>query len=238
MGRVVAGCVACLCIIPTWAQSLKRTQITPQEKAAFSAMFSDSKRVFDQAQRTAEAAAAQVDIEITHENLRDLESVTDSAMRAQTSLRVPPTLESQHRELLASLRELRAGTRLQLSYWSTNDLSVIERGQTQLAVGIEDLNRFISEMNGFLAQKAPAPAQSSPAATSSDSGNIGVWILIGLGVVVYFLPAIVGRRKRNAGAIFVLNLLLGWTIIGWIVALVWACTKDASAMADTRPISP
>lgn len=44
--------------------------------------------------------------------------------------------------------------------------------------------------------------------------------------VLYFLPTMVGWSKRNAGAIFVLNLLLGWTFIGWVVALVWALTYD------------
>lgn len=44
--------------------------------------------------------------------------------------------------------------------------------------------------------------------------------------VLYFLPTIVGWSKRNAEAIFVLNLLLGWTFIGWAVALVWALTYD------------
>jgi len=42
----------------------------------------------------------------------------------------------------------------------------------------------------------------------------------------YFLPAIVGRQKKNAQAILLLNLLLGWTLVGWIVALIWAATKD------------
>jgi hypothetical protein len=55
----------------------------------------------------------------------------------------------------------------------------------------------------------------------------------GLGFVVclalYFLPTIIGWHKRNAGAIFVLNLLLGWTLVGWAVALVWALTSDAPA---------
>jgi hypothetical protein len=46
-------------------------------------------------------------------------------------------------------------------------------------------------------------------------------------VAVYFLPAILGRNKRNANAILVLNLLTGWTILGWIIALVWACTVDS-----------
>lgn len=45
---------------------------------------------------------------------------------------------------------------------------------------------------------------------------------------VYMLPAFVAWRRghRQTGAIAVLNLLLGWTILGWIGALVWACTAD------------
>jgi Superinfection immunity protein len=42
------------------------------------------------------------------------------------------------------------------------------------------------------------------------------------------MPALAAsaRRHRNRAAIFVLNLLLGWTALGWIVALVWAFTKN------------
>lgn len=31
------------------------------------------------------------------------------------------------------------------------------------------------------------------------------------------------RGKSNATAVALINLLLGWTLIGWIVALVMAC---------------
>jgi len=44
--------------------------------------------------------------------------------------------------------------------------------------------------------------------------------------LLYFLPAIIGHNKRDAAAIFLLNLLAGWTGIGWIVALLWACASD------------
>ena len=47
-----------------------------------------------------------------------------------------------------------------------------------------------------------------------------------LALSIYFLPTIIGSNKKNRLAIFVLNLLLGWTVIGWIIALVWACCKD------------
>jgi hypothetical protein len=54
-------------------------------------------------------------------------------------------------------------------------------------------------------------------------------VVLAVGFVVYFLPAIIARKKRNANAITVLNLLLGWTILGWIITLVWALTSDPLA---------
>lgn len=54
-------------------------------------------------------------------------------------------------------------------------------------------------------------------------------MLILVVLMVYFLPTIgaIAGQKRNAPAVFILNLFLGWTLIGWVVALVWAATKDA-----------
>jgi len=42
----------------------------------------------------------------------------------------------------------------------------------------------------------------------------------------YFLPAIIGRKKRNAGALFFCNLFFGGTGIGWIICLIWALSGD------------
>jgi hypothetical protein len=56
---------------------------------------------------------------------------------------------------------------------------------------------------------------------------IGVIIVLAL----YFLPSMIagmGKVKHpNANSIFVVNLFLGWTFIGWVVALAWALTKKA-----------
>ncbi len=54
----------------------------------------------------------------------------------------------------------------------------------------------------------------------------------GFGFAMYFLPSIIAlaRSKRDILAIFLLNLFLGWSVIGWIVALVWASTHDQPAM--------
>jgi hypothetical protein len=52
-----------------------------------------------------------------------------------------------------------------------------------------------------------------------------VEILIIIGLAVYFIPAIVGYKKKNAIGITLLNVFLGWTIVGWVVALVWAVSS-------------
>ncbi|WP_425460611.1 superinfection immunity protein [Halomonas eurihalina] len=41
----------------------------------------------------------------------------------------------------------------------------------------------------------------------------------------YFLPLIIAawRNMPNAVAISVLNVVAGWTFVGWVVALVWSC---------------
>jgi hypothetical protein len=50
----------------------------------------------------------------------------------------------------------------------------------------------------------------------------------GFGTVMYFLPSILAfaRSKRDLLAIVLLNLFLGWTLIGWVVALVWAVKTE------------
>ena len=53
-------------------------------------------------------------------------------------------------------------------------------------------------------------------------------ILTFFGLLIYFLPAFIAtaKKKQNSTAITILNLFLGWTILGWIIALVWAATVD------------
>jgi Superinfection immunity protein len=49
--------------------------------------------------------------------------------------------------------------------------------------------------------------------------------------LLYFLPAIIGHNKRDSTGIFILNLVAGWTVIGWFVALLWACASDSCPRA-------
>lgn len=56
------------------------------------------------------------------------------------------------------------------------------------------------------------------------------WIIIILIFIpLYFLPSIIAHRRKNPDTpgIFILNLLLGFTVIGWIGALVWAFSSGS-----------
>lgn len=46
-------------------------------------------------------------------------------------------------------------------------------------------------------------------------------------LALYGIPSIVAWRRRhhNRAAIILVNLLLGWTGLGWIAALIWASTN-------------
>jgi len=47
----------------------------------------------------------------------------------------------------------------------------------------------------------------------------------------YLIPWVIAvyRRHSKAGAIFTVNFFFGWTIAGWIVALIWAIKAPGQA---------
>jgi hypothetical protein len=67
----------------------------------------------------------------------------------------------------------------------------------------------------------------------SEYSPVGLVILVIGALCLYFLPALIAtaREHHNAGAVFALNLLLGWTLLGWIGAIVWAFTRPGTASA-------
>ena len=57
----------------------------------------------------------------------------------------------------------------------------------------------------------------------------GSYVPFGLvSLALYLLPTIIvlARRKKNVLGPILVNVLLGWTFVGWIVALIWALTVD------------
>ncbi len=59
--------------------------------------------------------------------------------------------------------------------------------------------------------------------------DMSIWdlmILIILAIII-LIPYIIARKRKhqNQFAILVLSVLIGWSFIGWVVAMVWACTR-------------
>jgi len=51
-----------------------------------------------------------------------------------------------------------------------------------------------------------------------------------LGIVLYCLPSIIAkiRNHNNLSAVILVNLLLGWSILGWIISLIWSFTDNTN----------
>ena len=56
--------------------------------------------------------------------------------------------------------------------------------------------------------------------------GIVLYLIVAIVMGLYFLPSITAwmRGHHSKWAIIALNFLLGWTIIGWIGALIWSLT--------------
>lgn len=70
--------------------------------------------------------------------------------------------------------------------------------------------------------------------TNTAGADPGLTILLlFVGVFCYFVPTVIAAagHKRNASAIGAVNLLLGWTLLGWVIALVWSLAADADTSA-------
>jgi hypothetical protein len=72
-------------------------------------------------------------------------------------------------------------------------------------------------MDGYLS--------SIPVDVPGDLSLITIFLVAGL--ALYFIPSLIALLLRNRfGTVFLVNLLTGWTTIGWVVALVFAVLRE------------
>ncbi|EDU6304658.1 superinfection immunity protein [Salmonella enterica] len=61
---------------------------------------------------------------------------------------------------------------------------------------------------------------------------MSVWKIIVLAFIIpiYLLPGIIAstRKHKNATAIWILDIFLGWSCLGWLVALIWSFTNPGN----------
>ena len=68
-------------------------------------------------------------------------------------------------------------------------------------------------------------------------GNLPLGFTILLLIVFYFVPAVIAKQRdaNNFGVIFGINLLFGWTVLGWIAALIWAIIEPTKMKVTIKP---
>lgn len=83
------------------------------------------------------------------------------------------------------------------------------------------------EQWGAVAPPSFAPAAPTPRSAQPDTALFVIAWIVAVCTFGYFIPWAVAatRGMPNTGGVFVVNLLTGWTLIGWIIALVMACQQ-------------
>jgi len=57
-------------------------------------------------------------------------------------------------------------------------------------------------------------------------------------IAVYLLPFFIAscRAHKQAPLISIVNLFLGWTLLGWVTALIWAFTNNVYEKEDDTKV--
>lgn len=76
-----------------------------------------------------------------------------------------------------------------------------------------------------------------PANQANSVATIGAAMFFVVAPLMYFLPTIEASIKKspNITSIALTNLFLGWTLIGWVVAIAWAHKKPEAQPAAIEP---
>ena len=91
-------------------------------------------------------------------------------------------------------------------------------------------------------QEAGTPSAGD---TAARTARHIVWIvflvIINVATLGYFVPwwVAVHRHAPNSGSVIVVNVLLGWTLVGWAVAMAMACRSipDSAPAKDAVQLS-
>ena len=75
---------------------------------------------------------------------------------------------------------------------------------------------------------------------NNTAAALATVVLIAASVVLYFVPYLVARDRDhpNKTAILLLDICLGWTLLGWVAALVWAYSAKSTAVVVQQQAAP
>lgn len=74
----------------------------------------------------------------------------------------------------------------------------------------------------------------TPHGMSEMASGAMLLIVVVFGLMAYFLPYILGKLRgvSNPDLLFMVNLWLGWTLLGWLVCLIWAALGQSQDQVD------
>jgi len=78
---------------------------------------------------------------------------------------------------------------------------------------------FVITKKENLQQKSESSSNWLGSIFSTTLGAMGA---ITLGLIIYLIPTICAAGKKQSTSVFLVNIFLGWTFLGWVLALVWA----------------
>ena len=78
---------------------------------------------------------------------------------------------------------------------------------------------------------------------STLTGGFMLGGLLAAAFGLYLVPSMVGmnRNRERAGGVVVVNVFLGWTLLGWVGALAWAMAlplEEAAPAAEPKKVEP
>jgi len=61
--------------------------------------------------------------------------------------------------------------------------------------------------------------------TNAALGGFGIFLII-IASLLYFIPTVIAWKRNHPQKtpIIALNILLGWSVLGWIGSLIWSLT--------------
>ncbi len=68
------------------------------------------------------------------------------------------------------------------------------------------------------------------------NGDAQLILLVAAGIFIYLLPSITAaaRQHRNLASLVVINLLLGWTLLGWAICMAWSVAAAPQVDVNLR----
>lgn len=96
------------------------------------------------------------------------------------------------------------------------------------------MEKFTKLLVGIGIWSIPFAAHAQSIANLPDEQRESIVTFVVVGLAIFLLPSWIAlsRNHHNKGPIILVNVLLGITGIGWLVALIWS----ASAVRKDQPI--